>query len=303
MAGKRKINDDNIRVNLDLNASDAEKNIHRLTQATKELKAQNAAHRKEISALAATEGDHSKEIAGLNELIKANSRAIRQNDKDIARWEKEIDITYKTTAQLKKHLKGLNKELDNTSRSLHPQEYEKLRKEIEETQKALDVANGKTEGLKRSFMSLAGMKEVVSGFFLAVGAAVLTFITGKLKEAISTIVDFEKANSKLAAVLGTTKARIRDLTAEALRLGATTSYTASEISSLQLELAKLGFSKEQIKDMEAGVLKFAQAVDTDLGSAASFAGAAGHRRSCRKIIRFLDRRYNRPARQPGQCRF
>ena len=165
MAGKRKINDDNIRVNLDLNASDAEKNIHRLTQATKELKAQNAAHRKEISALAATEGDHSKEIAGLNELIKANSRAIRQNDKDIARWEKEIDITYKTTAQLKKHLKGLNKELDNTSRSLHPQEYEKLRKEIEETQKALDVANGKTEGLKRSFMSLAGMKEVVTAFF------------------------------------------------------------------------------------------------------------------------------------------
>lgn len=274
MAGKRKINDDNIRVNLDLNASDAEKNIHRLTQATKELKAQNAAHRKEISALAATEGDHSKEIAGLNELIKANSREIRQNDKDIARWEKEIDITYKTTAQLKKHLKGLNKELDNTSRSLHPQEYEKLRKEIEETQKTLDVANGKTEGLKRSFMSLAGMKEVVSGFFLAVGAAVLTFITGKLKEAISTIVDFEKANSKLAAVLGTTKARIRDLTAEALRLGATTSYTASEVSSLQLELAKLGFSKEQIKDMETGVLKFAQAVDTDLGSAASFAGAA-----------------------------
>ena len=57
MAGKRKINDDNIRVNLDLNASDAEKNIHRLTQATKELKAQNAAHRKEISALAAIEGD------------------------------------------------------------------------------------------------------------------------------------------------------------------------------------------------------------------------------------------------------
>lgn len=48
--------------------------------------------------------------------------------------------------------------------------------------------------------------------------------------------DFEKANSKLAGVLGSTKAGIAGLTDEARRLGATTAYTASEVTGLQAEL-------------------------------------------------------------------
>ena len=40
--------------------------------------------------------------------------------------------------------------------------------------------------------------------------------------------EFEQANSKLAGVLGSTKAGIAGLTDEARRLGATTAYTASE---------------------------------------------------------------------------
>ena len=116
--------------------------------------------------------------------------------------------------------------------------------------------------------------EALKGFFIGLGVVLATMIVGQFEKLVEIIIGFEKANSKLAAVLGTTKAGIKDLTDEARRLGATTSYTATEVSALQLELAKLGFSKEQIKDMEAGVLKFAQAVDTDLASAAAFAGAA-----------------------------
>ncbi len=48
--------------------------------------------------------------------------------------------------------------------------------------------------------------------------------------------DFEQANSKLAGVLGSTKAGIAGLTDEARRLGATTAYTASEVTGLQVEL-------------------------------------------------------------------
>lgn len=67
---------------------------------------------------------------------------------------------------------------------------------------------------------------------------------------------------------------MKGLTDEARRLGATTSYPAAEVTSLQIELAKLGFSQQQITDMEGGVLKFAKAVGTDLASAAAFAGAS-----------------------------
>ena len=83
----------------------------------------------------------------------------------------------------------------------------------------------------------------------------------------SCCISVEKKNSTLAAILGTTKKSIKDLTDEARRLGATTSYTAAQVTALQIELAKLGFFKEDIKAMTPSVLKFAKAVDTDLASA------------------------------------
>jgi len=109
--------------------------------------------------------------------------------------------------------------------------------------------------------------------FVTIGAMITGQIVGGLRDAISTIIEFEKKNSTLAAILGTTKKSIKDLTDEARRLGATTSYTAAQVTELQIELAKLGFFKEDIKAMTPSVLKFAKAVDTDLASAATLAGA------------------------------
>ena len=46
-----------------------------------------------------------------------------------------------------------------------------------------------------------------------------------------------KSPSVLAAILGTTKEGIRELDAQAQQLGATTTFTASEVAELQTELA------------------------------------------------------------------
>ncbi len=270
----RKVQPDNIQVNLDVNATRAQEEIHKLTKSTEALRKQNAQYRKDISALAATEGDHSKEIARLNEQINANNEQIRKNKREISTWEKQIDTSYKTAAQLRKHLKELKTELANTSRNLTPQRYKELEAEIKKTDKAYQEATRSSAGFLGGIFSMSKAVEALKGFFIGLGVVLATMIVGQFEKLIEIIIGFEKANSKLAAVLGTTKAGIKDLTDEARRLGATTSYTATEVSALQLELAKLGFSKEQIKDMEAGVLKFAQAVDTDLASAAAFAGAA-----------------------------
>ncbi|WP_290458570.1 hypothetical protein, partial [Duncaniella muris] len=96
----RKVQPDSIRVDLDVNATKAQEEIHKLTRSTEALRKQNAQYRKDISTLAATEGDHSKEIARLNEQIKANSDQIRKNKREISNWEKQIDTSYKTAAQL-----------------------------------------------------------------------------------------------------------------------------------------------------------------------------------------------------------
>ena len=44
-------------------------------------------------------------------------------------------------------------------------------------------------------------------------------LTGAIRQGVNTAIDFEAANSKLAAILGTTKGEIKDLTADARRFG------------------------------------------------------------------------------------
>lgn len=120
-----------------------------------------------------------------------------------------------------------------------------------------------------------GMKTLISGY---VGAQ--TVISGivklftLLREGAGDIVKFEFANSNLAAILGTTSDKIKDLTADAQRLGATTKYTASQATELQIELAKLGFTKKEILDSTSAILRFAQATGAELSEAAALSGAA-----------------------------
>lgn len=95
-----------------------------------------------------------------------------------------------------------------------------------------------------------------------------------ISDAVSTIKDFEKANSILASILGTTSKEIKELTNDAKRLGETTSATASQVTQLQTELAKLGFSRNEILASTEAVLNFALATGAELPDAAALAGAA-----------------------------
>ena len=270
----RKVQPDSIRVDLDVNATKAQEEIHKLTRSTEALRKQNAQYRKDISTLAATEGDHSKEIARLNEQIKANSDQIRKNKREISNWEKQIDTSYKTAAQLKKHLKELKTELANTSRNLNPERYRELKAEIKKTKKAYQEATKSSKGFLGGIFNMQKAVEALKGFFMGLGMVLATQIIGQFSRLKYIIIDFERANSKLASVLGTNIDGIAKLTEQAKYLGRTTTATASEVTGLQTELAKLGFIQEIIEKMTPATLKFAKAVDTDLSSAAAFAGAA-----------------------------
>ena len=122
-----------------------------------------------------------------------------------------------------------------------------------------------TIGVGSMIKGMLGAQAVIAG---------IQKLTGAIRQGVNTAIDFEAANSKLAAILGTTKGEIKDLTADARRLGEATKYTASEATNLQIELSKLGFSKTEILDMTEGVLKFAQATGAELPEAAALAGAA-----------------------------
>lgn len=269
-----KLNNDKIAVELDLKAQKAQEEIHRLAKATKELRDQNSQHRKEISRLAATEGDYSAEIKRLNELIRSNKRDIEANNRAMEKARKEIDISRMSAADLGKELKRLKGELNKTSKTLYPERYRELENEIRRVEKAHAEATRSTRGFLASLLSLDKIATSIKGFFMGLGMVIMTQVIGAFKQLTNIIQDFERANSKLASVLGTTIDGVSRLTDQAKYLGRTTTATASQVTGLQTELAKLGFTQDVIEKLTPSVLKFAKAVDTDLSSAAAFAGAA-----------------------------
>ena len=86
-------------------------------------------------------------------------------------------------------------------------------------------------------------------------------------------VDFEASMSKVKAISGATGDDFKSLEETAKKLGRTTIFTASEVSSLMLEYAKLGFSSDQINQVTGATLNLAQATGSDLAQAAEVAGA------------------------------
>lgn len=141
----------------------------------------------------------------------------------------------------------------------------KLKLKADEYKKGLDNAKGQTksftEWVQKNWAKVTG---AIAGAVAAVKG---------LSSAIGIIADFEKANSVLAGVLGKTVDEIKALSDSAEMLGRSTAFTATEVTNLQTELAKLGFGEGQIMSMQKAVLNFATALGVDLSEAAAFTGA------------------------------
>jgi phage-related minor tail protein len=85
--------------------------------------------------------------------------------------------------------------------------------------------------------------------------------------------DFEQSMAKVKAVSGATGDEFKSLQDNAKELGRSTRFTASEVSALQLEYAKLGFSANEITEVTEATLNLAQATGSDLAQSAEVAGA------------------------------
>lgn len=268
-----KLSPDYIEWVLKLNASEAQEEIQKLTANNKELASANKDLKKQMNDLIAAGQKESEAYKNLSKEVAANSKIMADNNAKIKKLESTLDTSSMSATQLYKRMNSLRRELRNTVKSLEPERYAQLKAELDKVTAAYREAAGAAGQMNKGMLLITKSKALVMGALAGFGAVLSGQIVGAFKNAFTTIVQFEKRQSFLAGVLGTTKEAIKDLTDEARQLGATTSFTAAQVTELQIELAKLGFGREQIKDMTAPILTFAKAVETDLGSAATLAGA------------------------------
>lgn len=259
---------------LSLNANGVQKEIHTLHESTKKLKDDNKGLRKEMADLVMQGKAGGQEWKNLNKQIQENSKTIRENNTKIAECEKRLDKTTMSASQLSKKAKELSRELSNTVKSLEPEKYAALEKELRAVTTQMDRNRASAGGLFQTLSSFSKLKTAIAGIFVGFGQMIGQTFLGAIRQFQNTIKDFEFANANLAAILGTTRDKITDLTEDAKRLGAATKYTASEVTNLQTELAKLGFNKQEILEATQYVLRFAGATGAELPEAAKLAGAA-----------------------------
>ncbi|MEM8864562.1 MAG: phage tail tape measure protein [Planctomycetota bacterium] len=114
-----------------------------------------------------------------------------------------------------------------------------------------------------------GLQSVGKAATLAGGS-----IATALAPAVLTFASFDDRMRVVKAVTGATKDEFSSLTEEAKRLGATTSFSASQVADAMAELGRAGFKPQQILDSTESVLALSRATDTELPRSAEIAGAA-----------------------------
>ena len=202
--------------------------------------------------------------------IKVNLTGTEAQQKKLAKLETEVKKLTTRRTELNKALKAGTISLAdygkgiakvNTGLKAH-------RRQLLVTREQILGMDGFTKKLGKSFARLGTS---VAGAFA--GMFAIQKIGQLFSQAVTIFKDFEQSNANLASVLGTTSDKIGALTEDAKRLGAATAFSATEVSKLQTEFAKLGFTEKQILDATEATLDLAAATGSDLAEAAAIAGA------------------------------
>ena len=288
-----KLTDDQLRFIIDIEATGAQGQINTLNAEIGKLEKQNASLSSSLSKVNNELTKQEKKLAKMEAAGKTNTAAYRQLaqavetnrqkqaqlstqlkqtqnalDKDrekVAQFTSTLKLNQMTMQQLRDRASQLRKQLDVTSKAASPETFKRLSNELAKTEAQMGKLGKKTSMVGDIFRGTFGAGMAIQG-------VMMLFRT--IGNGIGTITSFEAANASLASVLGTTQEGVKRLTEDAKRLGSVTEYTASQVTSMQTELAKLGFNETEILQSTQSILQFATATGSDIPEAAQLAGAA-----------------------------
>lgn len=187
MANKH-LTEDEIRYTVDVKTADAQKAIYTLEQQSKKLRSENKARLNQMISLEAAGRKESEAYRNLKKQYSETSKEIRTLTSRIGEQTSQINILDMSMVQLKKQQKSLQKEMDNTVKSLNPEAYGVLE------QRLMDV-NSRISELKqnaKSFGELASddtVNGVLLGNLLTRGAELFGEKAREFKDSIAELIN------------------------------------------------------------------------------------------------------------------
>ncbi len=128
----------------------------------------------------------------------------------------------------------------------------------------IDKASEVIDAVEAKFRRFAGGVIATGAKLAAMGLAMNAPLAGSIVQFAA----FDDAMREVGAVANANAEQLASMTEVAEHLGRTTSYTAAQVAGLMAELARGGYSPDQINAMTASVLRLARATGTDTNRSA-----------------------------------
>lgn len=265
------VKEEDLRLNIIVNGNDTRKKIGELTRSVQDLNTENKKLEAERKKLRDAGQKDSQQYKDLTAKIEANKVTMKDYQQQINSLRSSMKVNEMTMGELQQRAKQLNAQLRNAAPGT--KQYAQLNNQLKQVNTRFAELKGQTKGIAgiTDKLGLSKMTAFVGKLFVYYN--VLKGIFNLFSGGINKIKDFEQANVNLSTILGVSVTQMLGLTKSALELGRTTEYTASQVTNLQTELAKLGFGQQAIMQMQKPILQFATAVGAELPEAAALAGA------------------------------
>lgn len=257
------LTEDQINWILSVDASEAQQEIRKLVKTNRELVNVNKERRQELIKLEAAGKKETEEYKNLEAEVKKASRSISENNMIMGELEKKLDITGLTMVQLKKKARDLQRQLDQTVQSAHPDEYQALQNELDRVRGRMDElrASGRHVQNEMSYTEKAVSKLTVA-MKLFVAVQLWQYLKDIGTQAYNTRKEFATYEAVLKNATGSTKAA-----ASAMKmiqtLAADTPASVAEWTQAYIKLVNRGITPTKEELIQMGDIASSQGKDID----------------------------------------
>lgn len=223
--------------------------------------------KKKISVLeSATEKAEKKmkklDKTNISPTAKLNDKASSAIDKIGSKAKKFASTKMTATAKIKDNATSGLEKIQNKAEKLDKTETKVKIKAEDQVSSVINKAQSKLSGWLK-----AGAKKVIS-----IGLAGTMLVGGLgLKDTMQTFTEFEKGLSSVQAITDATDSDMQKLKQTALDLGASTAWSASNVTQAEELLGQAGYSTQENIAALPGLLSLASAGSLDLASATDIA--------------------------------
>lgn len=202
---KGHLSEDTINFIMTAESSQLQQEIHKSAKVIDDLKKKEADLRKEQAAVKTVLGEESKEYKDLQMKIKKVTQEIADENLKLTEMHKRLGTSSMTMTQLRKEAKQLQRQLDNTSQALNPEEYEAYASKLREIQQRIEELKNTAKGLTEQNQG-SGFLSKFFGSKIDIGQ-LKTFLAG------NAITKFAEIAIESVAKVAS---RIKDLVAESV---------------------------------------------------------------------------------------